>query len=234
MNPLTGQQLALRPDVEPYELSNPAQSCPTGQSYETVQDSPLSSESLLGPLAMIHRDLLRRVVAEDDPSYGPPPLSPEQPSSPERPLSPEQVFAIGDVVKVLDVQPHQAKTWIGKQGVVHRLSRTRVWVKLPILHSHRTLELPFPVDCLERCPVVRKRPQRRHSPKGKASGWMEERQGNKKRKTPSVSYYYGWLEEGVCRKRYVPAGKVYRVNEMIQQRRPVAEILTFIGEKKKP
>ncbi|MBD2425376.1 hypothetical protein [Phormidium sp. FACHB-1136] len=221
MKPLIGQQLALLPEVDPYWLSNPAQSCPTGQSYGTVLDNPLSPEPLLGPLAMIHRDLLRRVVAEEPPSYG------------QRPPSPEQAFAIGDEVKILDVQPHQSKAWIGKRGTVHRLSRTRVWVKLPILHSHRTVELPFPVDCLERCSVVRKRPQRRHSPKGKASGWLEERQGNKKRKTPSISYYYGWLEEGVCRKRYVPAGKVYRVNEMIQQRRPVAEILAFIGEKKK-
>lgn len=226
MKPLIGQQLPLLPDVEPYWLSNPAQ-CPTGQSYETVQDSAPSPQPLLGSLAMIHRDLLRRVVAEESPIYG-------QPPSPEQSLSPEQAFAIGDEVKVLNVQPHQAKVWIGKRGTVHRLSRTRVWVKLPILNSRRTIELPFPVDCLERCSVVRKRPQRRHSPKGKASGWLEERQGNKKRKTPSISYYYGWLEEGVCRKRYVPAGKVYRVNEMIQQRRPVAEILAFIGEKKKP
>ncbi|QQE64125.1 site-specific DNA methylase [Leptolyngbya sp. BL0902] len=233
MKPLIGQQLAILPDVDPCWLSNPSQSCPTGQSYETPQDNALAPQPLTGPLAMIHRDLLRRVVAEEPPSYGQPP-SPAPPPSPERSLSPEQAFAIGDEVKILDVQRHQAKAWVGKRGVVHRLSRTRVWVKLPILHSQRTIELPFPVDCLERCSVVRKRPQRRHSPKGKASGWMEERQGNKKRKTPSVSYYYGWLEEGVCRKRYVPAGKVHRVNEMIHQRRPVADILTFIGEKKKP
>jgi len=222
MKPLTGQQLALLPDVDPYWLSNPVQSCPTSQSYETVQDNPQTSESLIGPLAMIHRDLLRRVVAEAPPQDDQPPLSPEH------------IFAVGDVVRVLDVQPHQSKAWIGKQGMVHRLSRTRVWVKLPLLGTRRTVELPFPVDCLERCPVVRKRPQRRHSPKGKASGWMEERQGNKNRKTPSTSYYYGWLEEGVCRKRYVPAGKVHQVHALIDQRRPVADILAFIGEKKKP
>jgi hypothetical protein len=104
-------------------------------------------------------------------------------------------------------------------------------VKLQGRNSSRAVELPLPVDCLEKLPTIRRRRQRRHSPKGTASGWLEERQGNKKRKTPSVSSYYGWFEGGACRKRYVPVGKVYRVHEMIQQRKPTSEILAYLGEK---
>ena len=52
---------------------------------------------------------------------------------------------------------------------------------------------------------------RRRSPRGQASGWIEERQGNKHRKTPSTSYYYGWQVRGEKHKRYIPAAKVLRV-----------------------
>jgi len=71
-------------------------------------------------------------------------------------------------------------------------------------------------------------PPRRHSPRGQASGWIEERQGNCKRKIPSTSYYYGWQDQGGKYKRYIPAAKVYRVQQMIAERKTVAQILSFL------
>jgi len=71
-------------------------------------------------------------------------------------------------------------------------------------------------------------PPRRHSPRGQASGWIEERQGNRKRKSPSTSYYYGWQDQGGKYKRYIPAAKVYRVQQMIAERKTVAQILSFL------
>jgi len=239
MKPLIGQQLALLPEVAPYLLTNPAEcavcltcdhltqrltvACPACESCKTRQEHSSSPEHLMGGLYRVEQEALLFRVAEQPQDYGT--------ESSQRPLPPERAFSIGDQVKILAVQPHQSKGWIGRQGTVHKLSRTRVWVKLQGRNESRPVELPLPVACLELCPTIRRRQPRRYSAKGHASGWLEERQGNKKRKTPSLSYYYGWFEEGTCRKRYVPAGKVYRVNEMLHQRRPVAEILAFLGEK---
>jgi len=49
---------------------------------------------------------------------------------------------------------------------------------------------------------------RRHTPKGKACGWIEERVVNKKREKPSVSYYHKWDDAEGSRSRYIPPGKV--------------------------
>ncbi|MGG6241557.1 hypothetical protein ACQ4N7_23270 [Nodosilinea sp. AN01ver1] len=230
MNPLIGHQLTLLPEVLPYLVSNPAAcaicsqqrsakglsgSCPVCQWRETAS----SPEQLSPGFYALGNSPQILIVTEQSPDYG------------QRPLSPEQTFSIGDEVKVLAVQPNQSKVWIGRKGTVHKLSRTRVWVKLRGQGGGRAVELPFPIECLEKLPNLRRSQQRRYSPKGHASGWLEERQGNKKRKTPSVSYYYGWFDKDTCRKRYVPVGKVYRVHEMIQQREPTSEILAFLGVK---
>lgn len=230
MEPLIGRQLALLPDVTPYLVSNPAAcnlcsqqraakgltgSCPVCQWRKTAS----SPEQLSPGLYALEASPQILIVTERSPDYD------------QRPLSPEQAFAIGDEVKVLAVQRNQSKVWIGRRGVVHKLSVTRVWVKLRGQGDGRGVELPFPAECLEKLPNLRRSQQRRYSPKGHASGWLEERQGNKKRKTPSVFYYYGWLDKDTCRKRYVPVGKVYRVHEMIQQRKPTSEILGFLGVK---
>ena len=69
---------------------------------------------------------------------------------------------------------------------------------------------------------------RRRSPRGQASGWIEERQGNKHRKTPSTSYYYGWQVGGEKHKRYIPAAKVARVEQLILERRTVTQILAYL------
>lgn len=229
MKPLIGIQLPLLSGVAPYLVSNPAacaictqQRVARGLSHPCPICQPLSPEQPSPGL-----------YAQD-----PPPsiliVTEQLPDFPQPSLSPEQAFAIGDEVKILAVQQRQSKRWIGQRGVVNKLSRTRVWVKLRGLSGGKPVEVPLPVEFLEKVPTIRRGQQRRYSPKGKASGWLEPRQGNKKRKTPSTSYYYGWLDGNTCRKRYVPAGKLHRVHEMINQRKPVSEILAFLGVEQAP
>jgi hypothetical protein len=75
--------------------------------------------------------------------------------------------------------------------------------------------------------------QRRHSPKGKAVGWIKERQGNTKRKKPTTSYFYCWDEpvkkggqaEYQRHQVYVPVRAIARVQEMLAERQPVAVVL---------
>jgi hypothetical protein len=74
-------------------------------------------------------------------------------------------------------------------------------------------------------------PKRRYSDKGSASGWLEKRLGNKHRKNPSVSYYYGWLDQGHQCQRYVPVAKVGQVTQMISDRCGVEEILALLKVK---
>ncbi len=78
--------------------------------------------------------------------------------------------------------------------------------------------------------------KRRHSPKGKAVGWIKERLGNTKRKKPCVSYYYCWdepvKEDGqVSYKRhqvYVPVKAIAQGQELIRQRQPVGVVLGVV------
>ena len=71
---------------------------------------------------------------------------------------------------------------------------------------------------------------RRHSPKGEASGWIEERLGNRKRKTPSLSYYYRWQDELGRHSRYIPTGKLWRVQQMVEvEGRLIGEVLEVLG-----
>lgn len=69
---------------------------------------------------------------------------------------------------------------------------------------------------------------RRHTPKGEASGWIEERTGNKKRQNPSISYYYCWDDTDGRHRRYIPAGKLWRVQQMWESRRSVDEIVAYL------
>lgn len=74
------------------------------------------------------------------------------------------------------------------------------------------------------------RTQRRHSAKGQASGWIEQRQGNKKRSKPSISYYYRWEDATGKHSRYVPAGKLERVQRMCEvEGRTIAEVLELLN-----
>lgn len=76
---------------------------------------------------------------------------------------------------------------------------------------------------------------RRHRPKGSASGWLESRTGNRKRKKPSVSYYYRWDSPKGRVSEYVKASKLSGVNQMLSENCPALEILEYVIEgKKKP
>jgi hypothetical protein len=80
-------------------------------------------------------------------------------------------------------------------------------------------------------PPERSPRSRRHTPKGKACGWIEERRGNTKRKTPSVSHYYKWEDVEGRGSRYIPAGKVEWVRVMVyDERRVFSEVLRFLDE----
>lgn len=71
---------------------------------------------------------------------------------------------------------------------------------------------------------------RRHSAKGEASGWIEERIGNRKRRNPSTSYYYRWQDDTGRHTRYIPAGKLWRVQQMVEvEARPIAEVLEVLN-----
>ena len=72
-------------------------------------------------------------------------------------------------------------------------------------------------------------PQRRHSRKGHASGWIEERQGNKQRKHPSTSYYYRYYDsDGRKQQQYVQVHLMGQVRQLIDQRCTVEAVLQFI------
>lgn len=74
---------------------------------------------------------------------------------------------------------------------------------------------------------------RRHSPKGAASGWIEARKGNQKRKKPSISYYYRWDSPEGRVNEYVRANRLARINQLIAEKRPALEILKIVTEGKK-
>lgn len=78
------------------------------------------------------------------------------------------------------------------------------------------------------------RSKRRHTPKGSASGWIEQRQGNKCRKNPTVSYYYRWDEPDDRGSVYLPVAISDIVKRMVEvERRPVSKVLEFIQARKK-
>ena len=65
---------------------------------------------------------------------------------------------------------------------------------------------------------------------GNASGWIEERTGNKKRANPSVSYYYRWDSPKGRVSEYIRASQVARVAKLIEAERPALEILRVVVE----
>ena len=74
---------------------------------------------------------------------------------------------------------------------------------------------------------------RRHRDKGRASGWIEERMGNRGRKNPSVSYYYRWDSHKGRVSEYIRASKVARVAKLIEAERPALEILKVVVDGKR-
>ena len=78
------------------------------------------------------------------------------------------------------------------------------------------------------------RSKRRHRLRGQASGFIEEREGNKSRPVPSVSYYYRWDSPVGRVTEYIPAAKLLQVETLIRARTPAIEVLeaVCVGKKK--
>ncbi|MEM9091286.1 MAG: hypothetical protein AAGC93_21410 [Cyanobacteria bacterium P01_F01_bin.53] len=74
---------------------------------------------------------------------------------------------------------------------------------------------------------------RKHRPKGSASGWLELRTGNRKRKRPSVSHYYRWDSPKGRVSEYVKASRVSQVHRLIAEETPALDILKVVVEGKK-
>ncbi|MEO0706822.1 MAG: hypothetical protein AAF050_14300 [Cyanobacteria bacterium J06649_5] len=75
--------------------------------------------------------------------------------------------------------------------------------------------------------------RRKHRAPGNASGWLEERTGNRKRANPSVSYYYRWDSPKGRVSEYIRASQVMRVTGLIEAERPALEILKIVVEGKR-
>ena len=80
----------------------------------------------------------------------------------------------------------------------------------------------------------RSRQQRRHSPKGEACGWIQERLGNKGRKNPSISDDYCWDEvvstgETQQQRLYIKVKQLATVRRLADERRSGEEILGILG-----
>lgn len=91
-----------------------------------------------------------------------------------------------------------------------------------------------PLDIeLSAAAVTTKSRVRQHRPKGGASGWLETRTGNRKRKNPTVSHYYRWDSPKGRVSEYVKAGRVTRVHQLIVEEMPALEILQVVVEGKK-
>ena len=75
--------------------------------------------------------------------------------------------------------------------------------------------------------------RRKHRAPGNASGWIEERTGNRKRANPSVSYYYRWDSPKGRVSEYIRASQVARVVRLIEAERPALEILKVVVKEKR-
>lgn len=80
---------------------------------------------------------------------------------------------------------------------------------------------------------VEKSASRQHRPKGRASGWIEERMGNQKRKNPSTSHYYRWDSPQGRVNEYIRASRVTRIHQLIDDGLPALEVLRVVVEGKK-
>jgi hypothetical protein len=124
-------------------------------------------------------------------------------------------------------QPHQAEGIRQKvpQGMIRYIAPSG-WIALanpegtmlnPAYFEPTLTTLPEPTP-----------KRRRHSPKGKASGSIKERVGNKKRKTPTTSYFYEWYEGGRKQQQYIPVRLMAAVREAIARRSSVKSILEML------
>jgi hypothetical protein len=110
----------------------------------------------------------------------------------ENPSSPEQAFSMGDRVRLRDgTFLHGGKAY--DSGVISTSNIPQIGYGINLgngagqtWHKGEWLELVAAATPEPAPPPGRKR---RHSKKGEASGWIEERYGNKARKRQSLSLY---------------------------------------------
>ena len=100
-----------------------------------------------------------------------------------------------------------------------------VYQRLDPRSGGRRTMVPKPLDAVGS--------KRKHRAPGNASGWIEERTGNKKRANPSVSYYYRWDSHKGRVSEYIRASQVTRVARLIAAERPALEILKVVVEGKR-
>ena len=74
--------------------------------------------------------------------------------------------------------------------------------------------------------------KRKHRAPGNASGWIEERLGNRKRANPSVSYTTWDSHKGRV-SEYIRASQVARVAGLIEAERPALEVLKVVVDGKR-
>ncbi|HEY9907892.1 MAG TPA: hypothetical protein V6D18_09860 [Thermosynechococcaceae cyanobacterium] len=157
------------------------------------------------------------------------------PSPISNPSSPEQEFEIGDVVKLRD-RPFYHSSRSYQTGTIDTSNIPKIGYGIRLGNGAQTW---YTGEWLELAnqPDPRERPgrKRRHSKKGQASGWIEERWGNKARKRQSLSLYYCWEEsvEGERRRyrSYIPANQCQQIAEMVRAGKPCGEIAATIRKR---
>jgi hypothetical protein len=248
---LQGLQLSALPQVAPYPIRNPPrlrsrlrarESPPPAPSFQVgdrVRVLRGCCQGLESTVTAIQPHLKHSIVLEPGKGRFPPDMLERVTAPPPEPIrfqkddyvSPQRHHP-QDIGIVLSCRVWAKVQWLNRTGCSKeypsalRLRSADDPEVIAVVHRHQEemVELEGWTQTLTPTP----KPQRRYSPKGKAVGWIEERQGNKKRKTPSTSYYYCWQDATGKHKTYIKASKVTRVHQMVDQRRPTQEILDFL------
>ncbi|MEA5464756.1 hypothetical protein [Leptothoe sp. PORK10 BA2] len=100
-----------------------------------------------------------------------------------------------------------------------------VYQRVDLRSGGKRTMVPKPLDSAEN--------RRKHRAHGHASGWIEERIGNRGRKQPSVSYYYRWDSPRGRVSEYIRASKLARVTGLIEAERPALEVLRVVVDGKR-
>jgi hypothetical protein len=248
---LQGIQLSAFPDVEPYPIQNPptlrlvpnpAPPAPlpfkVGDRVRVVRGCQQGLESTVTAL---RPDLKHSIVLESGKGRFPPNMLERVTVAPPAPprfkkgdyVSPQRHHP-QDIGVILSCRVWATVQWLNHTGCSReypsslRLRSADEPEVIAVVRQHQQerAELERWTKTLNRPPTPQS--NRRYSPKGRATGWIEERQGNRKRKTPSTSYYYCWADPKGKHKLYIKASKVNRIHQMVNQRRTTQEILDFL------
>lgn len=256
---LQGIQLRAFPDVEPYPIQNspalrlvpaitPAppqpnggvsEACPVGTRVRVLRGCCQGLESTV---TAIQPHLKHSIVLEPGKGRFSPDMLERITAPPPEPIR----FKKGDYVSpqrhhpqdigiVLSCRVWAKVQWLNRTGcskeypsALYLRSATDPEV-IAVVHRHQQEMAELERWTQTLTPTPTPKPQCRYSPKGQAVGWIEGRQGNQKRKTPSTSYYYCWQDATGKHKRYIKASKVTRVHQMVTQRQPTQTILDFLN-----